>query len=306
VIRNALSVDLEEYYHGMEFEAAVPPQERSRLPSRVEESTQRVLDVLEKADVRATFFVVGSVAEARPALVRRIADLGHEIACHSYRHELVHRQGPEEFRRDLKRAKAALEQLAGVEVLGYRAPNYSIGPGQWWAYEVLLEEGFRYDSSIYPIHHDRYGHPDAPRFPFEIARRGAVALIEFPIGTARVGGVNLPIGGGGYFRLMPTAWTRRGVQRVNEREGQPVMFYFHPWEMDPGQPRPAMPLHHRFRHYVNLDRFQGKLQSLLGAVRFAPVRDVLGLGGERDAATPAPAVFRAFGPVEAAGVRGAS
>lgn len=276
---NALSVDVEEYYHGQEFEAAVPASERPRLPSRVEDSVGRVLDLLAAHDVRGTFFVVGQVAEAHPGMVRKIHGAGHEVACHSYRHELVSRQRPAEFREDVRRARSTLEDLAGTPVVGYRAPNYSIGPAQGWAYDILLEEGFRYDSSIYPIAHDRYGDSSAPRAPYAIRGVGEQALIEFPIGTARVLGVNLPIGGGGYFRLLPTGWTRRGIARVNRREGLPAMFYFHPWELDPGQPRPPMPWHHRFRHYVNLHRTEDKLRRLLRDVRFAPARAVLGLDG---------------------------
>lgn len=274
---NALSVDVEEYYHGIEFEAAVPRSEREHLPSRVEESVARVLAILGARKVRATFFVVGQVAEAHPLMIGRIHGEGHEIACHSHRHELVWRQTPEEFRTDLRRAKATLEDLTGKPVIGYRAPNYSIGREQAWAYDVLLEEGFRYDSSSYPILHDRYGDPGAPRFPYEIRRNGRRGLLEFPIGTVRLFGVNVPIGGGGYFRLLPTAWTRRGIDRVNAQERQPVMFYFHPWELDPGQPRPPMRVDHRFRHYVNLARFRRKLETLLGDVRFAPAREILAL-----------------------------
>lgn len=274
---NALSVDVEEYYHGLEFEAAVPAGERHRLPSRVEFNTGLVLDLFARHGLRATFFVVGAVAEAHPGLVRRIVKAGHEVGCHSYGHELVSRQGPAEFRDDVRRAKAVLEDLTGEAVIGYRAPNYSIGTRDAWAYDILLDEGFRYDSSIYPILHDRYGDVSAPRFPYPIRRRADNVLIEFPIGTARLLGVNLPIGGGGYFRLLPGRLTRRGIEWVNAEEGRGVMFYFHPWELDPDQPRPAMPLHHRFRHYVNLRRFGRKVDALLGHLPFAPARDVLGL-----------------------------
>ncbi len=277
MVVNALSVDVEEYYHGMEFEAAVPASKRHLLPSRVELSVDRVLGTLGQAGVQATFFIVGQVATAHPSMVRRIAEAGHEIACHSDRHELVSRQRPEGFRADIQRAKACLEDLCGEAVLGYRAPNYSIGPQQSWAYDCLLEAGFQYDSSIYPIVHDRYGHPQAPRFPYEIRRLGDLRLIEFPIATRRWLGLNLPIGGGGYFRLLPTAFTRCGIRHVNTRERQAVMFYFHPWELDPEQPRPPMPWHHRFRHYVNLSRMPVKLRDLFAHTRFAPAREVLGL-----------------------------
>lgn len=272
-IQNALSIDVEEYYHGMEFEAAVPPERRHFLPSRVEGTVARVLELLERYRTRATFFVVGRVAELHPGMVRGIVEAGHEVACHSYTHELVSRLSPRAFREDVRVAKTILEELTGRPVLGYRAPNYSIGPSQAWAYDILLEQGFRYDSSIYPVRHDRYGDPNAPRFPYAIHQE----LIEFPIGTSRRMGLNLPIGGGGYFRLFPTRWFERAIKRVNARERMPVMFYFHPWEMDPDQPRPPMPPHHRFRHYVNLGRFESKLRELVSQVRFAPAREVLGL-----------------------------
>ncbi len=275
MILNALSVDVEEYYHGMEFEAAVPAGQRPALPSRVEESLSRVLDLITCHGLRATFFIVGTVAREHPAMVRRICRDGHEVACHSFAHELVWRQTPQEFRGDLRRAKAMLEDLAGAPVIGYRAPNYSIGREQAWAYDILLEEGFRYDSSTYPILHDRYGDHMAPRFPHEIRRNGD-SLMEFPIGTCRLLGVNLPVGGGGYFRLFPTAWIVRSIQHVNA-QGRPIMFYFHPWELDPGQPRPPMPWRHRFRHYVNLHRTESKLEYLFRSVHFAPAREVLGL-----------------------------
>lgn len=277
MIVNALSIDVEEYYHGVEFDAAMPAGERAALPSRVEPSVERVLELLARYRVHATFFILGQVAVAHPAIVRTIAAAGHEVACHSERHELVWRQTPDEFRADIQRAKARLEDLCGQPVMGYRAPNYSIGPKQAWAYDLLLEAGFYYDSSIYPILHDRYGQFNAPRFPYELHRHDHRRLVEFPIGTARLFGINLPIGGGGYFRLLPGAWIQRGIQRVNRSEGQPIMFYFHPWELDPQQPRPPMPWHHRFRHYVNLERMTSKLQQLLLHVRFAPARQVLQL-----------------------------
>ena len=275
MITNALSVDVEEYYHGMEFEAAFPGERRGSLPSRVESSVDQVLALLADHGACATFFTVGQVAEAHPEMVRRIDRAGHEVACHSYRHELVYRQSPEEFRADIHRAKAVLEDLTGKAVIGYRAPNYSIQGGQQWAYDILLEEGFRYDSSVYPIVHDRYGQADAPRFSYEIRRTGDRSLIEFPIGTIQIAGLNLPLGGGGYFRLFPELLFRVGIRHVNMRDHQPVMFYFHPWELDPGQPCPPMPWHHRFRHYVGLSRQAAKLSKLFRSTRFATVQDVL-------------------------------
>jgi polysaccharide deacetylase family protein (PEP-CTERM system associated) len=207
--------------------------------------------------------------------VRRIAREGHEVACHSYHHTLVSDQSPDEFRADIRRAKAVLEDVAGQPVVGYRAPTFSIGASERWAYAILAEEGFRYDSSIYPILHDRYGDRAAPRFPYEIWRSGREALIEFPIGTIRLGGINLPIGGGGYFRLLPGRLVEAGIRRVNTAEAKPVMFYFHPWELDPDQPRPAMAWHRRFRHYVGQARHEAKLVHLLSSAPFGTTRAVL-------------------------------
>lgn len=276
-ITNVLSVDVEEYFHGMEFESAVPPAQRGMLLSRVEENIERVLALLYTHNVHATFFTVGQIAEQHPGMLRRIAAEGHEVACHSYRHELVSRQSVDEFRSDVRRAKGVLEDITGAEVVGYRAPNYSIHSDQQWAYDVLLEEGFRYDSSIYPIIHDRYGQADAPRFPYDIRKNGSLSLIEFPIGTVRFGGRNFPIGGGGYFRLLPEVITRYGIQWVNLKEQQPVTFYFHPWELDPDQPRPPMPWHHRFRHYVGIKKQEAKLSRLFRHCRFRTIREVLNL-----------------------------
>lgn len=276
-ILNALSVDVEEYYHAMVFREGTRGIAARSFVSRVEESVERVLALLGCHEARATFFILGEVAAAHPAMVRQIEGEGHEVACHGDRHELVWHQTPEEFRADVHRAKVLLEDITGEAVIGYRAPSFSIGGGQAWAYDILLEEGFRYDSSIYPILHDRYGEPGAPRFPYEIRRNGHGGLIEFPIGTGHLLGVNLPFGGGGYFRLLPLALIRYGIQRVNARERQPIMFYFHPWELDPDQPRPPMPWHHHFRHYVGLRGEEAKLSRLLQHFRFSTARDILGI-----------------------------
>jgi polysaccharide deacetylase family protein (PEP-CTERM system associated) len=276
-VRNALSVDVEEYYHAVVFREATQGISAHSFASRVVESVERVLALFARHEVRATFFILGEVAAAQPALIQKIAAEGHEVACHGDRHELVWHQTAQEFRADINRAKGLLEDITGQAVIGYRAPNFSIGRAQGWAYDILLEEGFRYDSSVYPILHDRYGHPGAPRFPYEIRRNGHGGLIEFPIGTARFWGVNLPFGGGGYFRLLPLALIRYGIRRVNAHEGQPIMFYFHPWELDPDQPRPPMSWHHHFRHYVGLRREAAKLSRLLQHFRFSTARDILGI-----------------------------
>lgn len=274
---NALSVDVEEYYHAVIFGEAIKGCATDGLESRVEASIERVLTLLTSYDVKATFFILGQVAADHPSMIQKIASEGHEIASHGYRHELVSRQTPQQFRADIHQAKALLEDITGELVLGYRAPSFSIGRAQTWAYDILLEEGFRYDSSVYPISHDRYGDRTSPRFPYEVRRNGHAKLVEFPIGTTRLLGVNLPIGGGGYFRLLPLALIRGGIKRVNTREGQPIVFFFHPWELDPDQPRPSMPWRHRFRHYVGLQREEVKLSRLLGDFRFSTIQRILGM-----------------------------
>jgi len=272
---NALSIDVEEYFHAAIFRRATRSASGEALESRVEASVERLLSVLRDRHTKATFFTLGEIAVRHPGLVRMIAAERHEIACHHYYHEDVHSQTPDEFRSDVRRAKDVLEDLIGEAVTGFRAPNFSIRPKQTWAYEILLEEGFRYDSSTFPIVHDRYGEPGAPRFPYEIFRSGSTWLTEFPIGTVRLLGVNLPIGGGGYFRLSPYSLVRLGIENVNAREQQPVMFYLHPWELDPGQPRPPMAWQYRLRHYVGLEKEAGKLSRLIAQFRFGTARDVL-------------------------------
>ena len=275
MITNVLSVDVEEYYHGAIFRAGAAIAAAGRFESRVEQSMDRLLALLREHQTRATFFVLGEVAAEHPSVVRKIAGDGHEVACHGDRHDDVYRLSPEEFRADIRRAKARIEDVTSEAVIGYRAPNFSIGRAQAWAYDILLQEGFRYDSSTYPIFHDRYGQVSAPRFPYDVWSNGQSTLIEFPIGTAQILGMNLPIGGGGYFRLAPLPLFRWGIERVNSRELQPVMFYLHPWEMDPGQPRPPMPWRHQFRHYVGIERHEHKLDLLLAHFRFGTARDVL-------------------------------
>ena len=275
MISNVLTVDVEEYYHAAIFRRGTRRFRSGTFKSRVEHNMGRLADLMRAHQTRATLFVLGEVAAAHPALMRRLAADQHEIACHGDRHDDVTTLSPRQFRADIRSAKARIEDIVGQPVTGYRAPNFSIGPAQSWAYPILFEEGFRYDSSVHPIHHDRYGQPDAPRFPFEVWRDGPASLTEFPIGTVRVFGVNLPIGGGGYFRLLPYNMVRRGIRRVNQREQQPVMFYVHPWELDPGQPRPPMSWRHRFRHYVGVEKEAGKLARLFQQFRFGTARAFL-------------------------------
>jgi polysaccharide deacetylase family protein (PEP-CTERM system associated) len=274
-ITNALSVDVEEYYHAAIFRSGTSDFASRRFESRVEKSLDQLLQLLSDHAARATFFVLGEIARLHPSSVRALAALGHEVACHGDGHDDVYRFSPREFRADIRRAKARIEDVVGAGVIGYRAPNFSIGLAQSWAYQILVEEGFRYDSSLYPILHDRYGQATAPRFPYKIWWDGGDGLVEFPIGTTRLLGVNLPVGGGGYFRLLPISWFSSGIRRVNRRERRPVMFYLHPWELDPGQPCPDMPWRHRFRHRVGLEHEAAKLAKLFARFAFGTAQEVL-------------------------------
>jgi polysaccharide deacetylase family protein (PEP-CTERM system associated) len=272
-VLNAMTIDVEDYFHVSVFDGTLPRRSWPALDSRVVANTDRMLAILDEAGVRATFFVLGCVAERAAALVQRIAARGHEIASHGYAHRLVYDQTPASFRDDVRRAKHILEDAAGSEVTGYRAPSYSITARSLWALDVLIEEGYRYDASIFPIHHDRYGIPLSPRHPY-IIRRPSGWLAELPGSTVRLGGMNLPIGGGGYFRILPYRWTRWGIARLNG-EGRPAIFYLHPWEIDPSQPRlPASGLS-RFRHYRNLEQTESRLRRLLADFQFGSMRDVL-------------------------------
>ena len=262
---NVLTVDVEEYYHGVDFTEALGDGVRS-LPSRVARQTRALLDLLDVHGARGTFFTLGLVAEREPRLVRDIVARGHDLASHGWDHSLAWQQGAAGFRTDVRRAKHTLEQASGRAVVGYRAPNYSIRPDTPWAFSILAEEGYRYDSSVNPIAHDRYGFPDAPRFPYALAE----GLTEVPVGTARFAGVNLPVGGG-FFRLFPLSLIRAAIARVNRLDHAPLVFFMHPWELDPGQPRPAMSHRARFRHYVGLDGAARKLAALLSVVRFTSI-----------------------------------
>lgn len=272
-ILNAMSVDVEDYFQVTSLAAAAPPERWDAFDSRVVWSTERLLALFDAAGVRATFFVLGWVAERQPALVRRIASLGHEIASHGYAHRLVYEQDPGSFRADVRRARRILEDTTGERVHGYRAPSYSITRRSLWALDVLREEGHVYDTSIFPVYHDRYGIPDAPRHPYRLETRDGRSLVELPPSTVRLGRVNVPVAGGGYFRLLPYWWTRWGIARLNGRERRPAIFYLHPWEVDPGQPRLAVPWSSRLRHYRNLHRTEPRLERLLRDFRFGPIRD---------------------------------
>ncbi len=274
-VLNAFSVDVEDFFQVAAFEGVIDRSDWDTFERRVEANTRRLLELLARYDVRSTMFVLGWVAERAPDLVREIHRAGHELAIHGYDHRRVTEQTPDEFRADVRAAKRLLEEIAGVEVEGYRAPTYSIVKETLWATEILLEEGFRYDSSIFPIHHDRYGIPDAPRFPWVVARANGASLVEFPISTVRVLGLNLPFVGGGYLRLLPPGVARWGMRRLNRREGRPAIVYVHPWEIDPGQPRQPVGWLTRLRHYGNLGRTGARLADLFERFRFGTVRQVL-------------------------------
>jgi polysaccharide deacetylase family protein (PEP-CTERM system associated) len=257
---NALTIDVEDYFQVSAFAPYIARSDWDSRECRVERNVNRILDMLDQHQTKATFFTLGWIAERYPQLVREIAARGHEVASHGYGHERASDLTPDAFFDDIQRAKAVLEDLSGAEVKGYRAPSFSIGTGNLWAFDCLLRAGYRYSSSVYPIAHDHYGMPDAPRYAFE-ARPG---LVEIPITTLRMLGRNLPSSGGGYFRLLPYGLSRWMLNRVNSREGKSGIFYFHPWEIDTGQPRIAgINRKTRFRHYVNIDRVEGRLHQLL-------------------------------------------
>jgi len=260
-VLNAMTVDVEDYFQVRAFAGVLDRGSWDSLPARVEANTNRMLEIFADRGAKATFFILGWVAERFPKIVRRMADSGHEIASHGYAHQNIDTQTQAEFRDDIKRANALLEDIGGTAVRGYRAPTFSIGPKTWWAYDILAEEGHAYSSSIYPIAHDLYGMPNAPRTPFQPA---AAPLLEIPMTTVRYGTRNFPASGGGYFRLLPYGFSRHALSRVN-REGAPCIFYCHPWEIDPGQPRiNGASLKSRLRHYTNLGLMERKISRLLG------------------------------------------
>ena len=260
-LANALTIDVEDYFQVSAFAAHIDRADWPRLECRVEANIERILLLLERRRIHATFFTLGWIAERYPAMLRRVAQAGHEVASHGQAHRRANEQSPAQFAADVRLSKTLIEQLTGHAVLGYRAPSFSIGAGNLWAFDVLQEAGYRYSSSIYPIRHDHYGMPDSPRFAWR--PRGPQGVLELPISTVRVRGRNLPAGGGGYFRLMPYVLSRWLLRRINSHDGQAGIFYFHPWELDPGQPRPSgLGAKTRFRHYLNLGRMEARLARL--------------------------------------------
>lgn len=264
-ITNALTIDVEDYFQVSAFAPYIRRDEWDARECRVERNVDRILALLAAHGTQATFFTLGWVAERYPQLVRRIVDGGHELASHGYGHQRASELSPEQFAADIGQAKRILEDIAGCEVRGYRAPSFSIGSGNLWAFDALAQAGYRYSSSIYPIQHDHYGMPASPRFAYRVAS----GLLEVPVTTVRMLNRNLPSSGGGYFRLLPYALSRWMLRKVNGEDREPAVFYFHPWEIDPGQPRVrGIDAKTRFRHYVNIPRMERRLQQLLSDFRW--------------------------------------
>jgi polysaccharide deacetylase family protein (PEP-CTERM system associated) len=272
---NALTVDVEDYFHVQAFANVIGRHQWDRFPTRVERNTYRLLELLGRKGVRATFFVLGWVAMRCPSLVAQIARAGHEIGCHGFAHQAIYSGDEQDFRNDLRQAKQVIEDTLGAAVRSYRAPSYSITAKTLWALEILGEEGFENDSSIFPVIHDHYGMPGAPRFPHVKTLGSGRKLKEFPPTTIRMLGLNFPVAGGGYLRLFPYRLTQRAIHWINQIEAQPAMVYVHPWELDPEQPRIAAPRLSRFRQYQNLASTETKFARLLDDFRWGTMEDVL-------------------------------
>lgn len=275
---NALTIDVEDYYHVSAFESIIKFEDWGRFESRVEKNTLKILELLNTFKIKATFFILGWIAERSPQMVKEIQKEGHEIACHGYRHQLVYEIGPERFREDITRSKRILEDIIGKEVIGYRAPSYSITKKSLWGLNILAEEGFKYDSSIFPIRHDRYGIPDFSRFSKKINLNGKGEILEIPLSTIQLFGKNIPIAGGGYLRLLPVRFIEWGIRSLNKKENQPAIIYFHPWEIDPEQPKLNGSRVSVFRHHVNIGKTFSKLKRLFNNFKFGPIREVFSAG----------------------------
>ena len=274
-ITNALTIDVEDYFHVSALSSKISPDDWSAYDQgRVVQSTQKLLQLFAEYDYKATFFVLGWVAQRYPELVLDIGRGGHEVASHGWSHQLIYNQTPQVFQSETERSKKLLEDILGNEVAGYRAASYSITPKSRWALDILVELGFQYDSSLFPVYHDRYGMPDIPFHPYELTTENGGQLIEFPLSTYNVFGYRLPVSGGGYFRLFPYMMNRWCLGSIN-RSGKPFVFYLHPWEVDPDQPRVDVSGLSKFRHYNNLDKCYRRMESLLSDFKFGSMREVL-------------------------------
>ncbi len=270
MLKNYLTIDVEDYFHVTAFENEIKFEDWGNCKSRVVDNTKKLLEILSSAgETKGTFFILGWVAEKHPEIVKEIDANGHEIACHSYRHRLVYSLSPDEFRSDLLKAKNILEDIIGKKIIGYRAPSYSITNESIWAFDIIEELGFKYDSSIFPISHDLYGIPDAPRFKYNLLEHN---LIEYPISTTKIFGIKVPFSGGGYFRLFPYSLTKMALNKINNNENQPFVFYIHPWEIDPEQPRiSGAGFLSKLRHYNNLGKTTNRFMKLLQDFHFVPI-----------------------------------
>ncbi len=266
-MRAILSFDIEEWFHPEVFNGVISPDSWEMLPSRVEENVDIILEILERHNVVATFFILGWVAERHPEMVKRIHRAGHEVASHGYAHRMITQMTPEEFETDLVRALQILRNLVDAPVAGYRAPTFSITPHTLWALPILAKHGIQYDSSVFPIHHDRYGYPDAPRKPYIIYQENEKQIQEFPMPTVQIGKIRLPVGGGGYFRLYPLSLTNFLLKRA-ESQKITIIFYAHPWEFDLHLPSVALPLLSRIRHYSGIGKMKERLEQLLNRYEF--------------------------------------
>jgi len=275
IVVNTMSVDVEDYFHAEALASFSKREDWDQMESRVVGNTRSVLELFARHNTQATFFVLGWVAQKFPGLVREIQSAGHEIACHSFWHRLIYKLTPEEFQEDTQRARRAIEDAAGTRLQGYRAPTFSITRRSLWALDILQQEGFTYDSSIFPTRHDFYGIPDFSRFSCHLTLPRGGEITEFPMSTFRRAGHNWPFGGGGYLRIFPAAYSHHGFSQVNQQEGQPVHVYFHPWEFDPEQPRFPLQLRSRLRHYTNLKAMKARVAALLTRYRFAPLGTLL-------------------------------
>ena len=282
LIKNALTVDVEDYFQVSAFANSIDQKEWDDHPLRVENNTHRLLDLFDECQLKATFFILGWVAERKKELVLEIARRGHEVACHGYSHQLVYNQTPDVFQEETVRAKNILEDIIQQQVRGYRAASYSITEKSLWALDILAESGFVYDSSIFPVRHDRYGMPDTPEHPYRLKTPAGHSIIEFPLSTAKIINYRLPVAGGGYFRLYPYWLSRMGLRQIN-RQQKPFIFYLHPWEIDPDQPKIAASWFSRFRHYNNLDKCESRLRNLTADFQFGTTWEVLSDLGLTDA-----------------------
>ncbi len=274
LIKNALTVDVEDYFQVSAFADAIKQKDWDNHPLRVVDNTRRLLDLFDEYEIKITFFILGWVADRERELVLEIANRGHEVACHGYSHQLVYNQSPDVFREETLRSKNLLEDIIQQPVRGYRAASYSITEKSKWALDILAESGFVYDSSIFPVRHDRYGMPNTPEHPYKLTTEAGNSIIEFPLSTAKIFKYRLPVAGGGYFRLYPYWLSKAGLKQIN-RQKKPFIFYLHPWEVDPDQPRISASWFSRFRHYNNLNKCEDRLRSLMKDFQFGTSWDVL-------------------------------